>query len=141
MAYYTLTGNWSDGFTLKGTDGIEENFGSDGKLASVVDNDGNTTYYTGHYGWFHDLRQRPNDGRNIDDGLVYTITDFADRSSTLDYDDGLLTSITLPSPTGSGTGPETVFGNTVVATPLYYTALDINAGRGRKYDGLLLRYR
>ena len=45
FAFDTLSGNWTNGFTLTGTDGTAETFNPSGTLATVTDADGNVTQY------------------------------------------------------------------------------------------------
>ena len=111
FAFSNLTGNWSNGFTLTGTQGLEETFDSSGRLVTRTDHDGNVATYSYTDGNLTSMVDASHHTTTFtySGELVSGITDFAGRTTTLGYDAaGRLISITQPDP-GSG-GPVTAFG-------------------------------
>ena len=111
FAFSNLTGNWSNGFTLTGTQGVEETFDSSGRLVTRTDHDGNVATYSYTDGNLTSIVDASHHTTTFtyNGGLVSGITDFAGRTTTLGYDAaGRLISITQPDP-GSGS-PVTAFG-------------------------------
>ena len=111
FAFSTLSGNWTNGFTLTGTDGVQEIFDASGRLVSRTDHDGNTTTYSYTSGYLTSVIDADHHTTTYtySGNRVSQITDFAGRTTTLGYDaSGRLTSITQPDP-GDGS-PVTYFG-------------------------------
>ena len=102
LAFSTLTGNWTSGFTLTGTDGTEELFDNQGRLTKSIDHDGNATTYA--YNAYGITSVTDPDDHTTTYGytgdLVTTVTDFASHVTTLGYTGDQLTSITQPDPGG-----------------------------------------
>ena len=100
----------SETYSLKGTDGVEEQFNASGQLLDVIDHDDNITTYN----WSDDKLEsidNPN-GQTTSftytGSLVTTITDFDSRETTLGYNgSSQLTSITEPDPNNDYAADET----------------------------------
>ncbi len=118
FAFDTLTGSWTSGFTLTGTNGTLEDFNTAGQLTTVTDGDGNNTVYNYPGGLLTSINAPGNQTTSFGytGSLVTSITDFAGRITTLGYSGGQLTSITEPTPNNGNvsgeTSPEAQFGYT-----------------------------
>ncbi|WLR51865.1 DNRLRE domain-containing protein [Bacillus tianshenii] len=88
--YLDLVKNGDGTYTITRPEGTEMNFNSAGKLASVVDPDGNALTYTydvdGHLTTIEDASGRTTTLTYNGDGYVSTVTDPANNTITYNYD-------------------------------------------------------
>ena len=110
---YTLTGDWTNGFTLTAKDGTVDVFNTSGQITSTTDAAGNVTSYTYSSGKLTSITEPGGESTtftyNATTGYIESMTKPDAVTSTYTLDGShRITAITKPDPDGAGPLPAPV---------------------------------
>ena len=104
LSYSTLVKNGDNTYALTDWHGNKQNFGTDGKLTSIVDHNDVTTSFTYSSGKLSEISDHFS--RDITfsytSGMLTGVTDFASRTVDLSHTSGKLMSVSQEDPDGGG---------------------------------------